>query len=62
MLAKNAEACYLPISPVSEQSSMSPGNWNAFHSGDIVAANFGNVDNSVDGSSTVIIVLIRLTV
>lgn len=63
MLVKNVEPCYLPISPVSEQSSMSPGNWSIFQGGDVVASNFGNgqsnVDNNMDGSSTVIIDVIR---
>lgn len=62
MLVKNVEPCYLPISPVSEQSSMSPGNWSIFQGGDVVA-NFGNgqsnVDDNMDGSSTVIIDVIR---
>lgn len=63
MLVKNVEPCYLPISPVSEQSSMSPGNWSIFQGGDVVASNFGNgqsnVDDNMDGSSTVIIDVIR---
>lgn len=41
---------------------MSPGNWSIFQGGDVVA-NFGNgqsnVDDNMDGSSTVIIDVIR---
>lgn len=50
---------YLPISPVSEQSSMSPGNWNIFQCGETIGTSFGNAGHAtasnVDGSTVIIV-------